>query len=159
MTLRRLKVVAMIVPIVAVLVLEVVRYFVIGPVPIAKRILMDVVSIAGILVFTLFIFRFVEGMQERLRRQNEELLAMTEELHAGQDELLQAKIERLGAGTRWMSRADTAGEEILVLEGTLLYGEVACPPLTWLRMPAGQQQAMVSPGGCRYWVKRGHLVP
>lgn len=68
-------------------------------------------------------------------------------------------IERLGAGTRWMSRADTAGEEILVLEGTLLYGEVACPPLTWLRMPAGQQQAMVSPGGCRYWVKRGHLVP
>ncbi|HEU4522078.1 MAG TPA: GAF domain-containing sensor histidine kinase [Thermoanaerobaculia bacterium] len=76
MTLRKLRVVAMIVPIAAVLVLEVVRYFVIGPVPIGKRLLMDVVSIAGILVFTTIIFRFIDEMQTRLRRQNEELLAL-----------------------------------------------------------------------------------
>ncbi|HUP45829.1 MAG TPA: GAF domain-containing sensor histidine kinase [Thermoanaerobaculia bacterium] len=76
MTLKQLKLVATIVPIVAVLVLEVVRYYVIGPVPIGKRLLMDAVSIAGILVFSTIIFRFIDVMQSRLRRQNAELLAL-----------------------------------------------------------------------------------
>lgn len=76
MTLKQLKFVAMVVPIAAVLVLEVVRYMVMGPVPMGKRILMDVVSISGILLFTTIMFRFIDAMQQRLRRQNEELLAL-----------------------------------------------------------------------------------
>ena len=76
MTLRQLKLIATLVPIVAVFLLEVVRYFVMGPVPIGKRLLMDAVSVAGILVFSMIIFRFIDAMQSRLRRQNEELLAL-----------------------------------------------------------------------------------
>ena len=76
MTLRQLKLIATIVPIAAVFLLEVVRYFVMGPVPIGKRLLMDAVSVAGILVFSMIIFRFIDAMQARLRRQNEELLAL-----------------------------------------------------------------------------------
>ena len=76
MTLNRLKLVAIVVPIVAVVVLEVVRYYLLGPMPVGKRVLLDVVSAAGIILFSLFIFRFVEGMQNRLHRQNEELIAL-----------------------------------------------------------------------------------
>lgn len=76
MTLRQIKLVATFVPIAAVFVLEIVRYFVIGPVPLEKRLVLDAVAITGIVVFSMFIFRFVGGMQDRLRRQNEELLAL-----------------------------------------------------------------------------------
>lgn len=76
MTLRQLRLIATIVPIAAVFLLEVVRYFVMGPVPIGKRLLMDAVSVAGILAFSMILFRFVDTMQTRLRRQNEELLAL-----------------------------------------------------------------------------------
>ena len=76
MTLNRLKFVAIIVPIVAVVVLEVVRYHVMGPVPVVKRVLLDVVSVGGIIVFATLIFRFIEGVQNRLHRQNEELIAL-----------------------------------------------------------------------------------
>lgn len=76
MTLRQLRLIATIVPIAAVFLLEVVRYFVMGPVPVGKRLLMDAVSVAGILVFSMIIFRFIDAMQARLRRQNEELLAL-----------------------------------------------------------------------------------
>lgn len=76
MPLKQLKVIATVVPIVAVFVLEVVRYFVMGHVPIGKRLLLDAVSVMGILFFSMVIFRYVDATQERLRRQNEELLAL-----------------------------------------------------------------------------------
>lgn len=66
-------------------------------------------------------------------------------------------IEQLEPGNAWRDRDDTGGEEILVLEGTLEYGSTSCPPLTWLRIPSGLQQPMVTTTGCRFWVKRGHL--
>src|SRR5688500_10334967 len=78
MTLKHLKLIATIVPIAAVFILEIVRYFVMGQVPIGKRLLLDAVSVAGIIVFSMVIFRFIDAMQERLRRQNEELLALHE---------------------------------------------------------------------------------
>src|SRR5688500_14793172 len=76
MTLKQLKLVATIVPIVAVFILEVVRYFVMGPVPIVKRLMLDAVSVAAVLAFSMIIFRFIDAMQQRLQRQNEELLAL-----------------------------------------------------------------------------------
>lgn len=66
-------------------------------------------------------------------------------------------LECLRAGTTWPDRVAAGGEEILVLEGDLRYGDTPCAPLTWLRIPPGQEGALSSAGGCRYWVKRGHL--
>lgn len=65
--------------------------------------------------------------------------------------------ERLEPGAHWDARRPQGGEEILVLEGVLDYGSTACGPMTWLRIPNGQEQPMRSAGGCRIWVKRGHL--
>ncbi|MGZ7033397.1 MAG: GAF domain-containing protein [Thermoanaerobaculia bacterium] len=76
MTLRQLKIVATAVPILAVVALEVVRHFVIGDPAMGDRIILDLVALSGIVVFSMFIFRFVDGMQARLRHQNEELLAL-----------------------------------------------------------------------------------
>lgn len=66
-------------------------------------------------------------------------------------------IEMMEPGTRWEQRSADGGEEILVLEGDLMYGDTACLPLCWLRMPADSVRSMSTRGGCRYWVKRGHL--
>jgi len=76
MTLRRLRLIAIFIPIVGVLVLEVVRAIVLGPVSWEKRLLLDLLYVGAIVIFTVVIFRFVEEMQERLRRQNRELLAL-----------------------------------------------------------------------------------
>lgn len=76
MTLKRLRLIAIILPIVGVLALEIARYFVIGLVSWEKRIILDVLYVGSIVIFAAVIFRFVEQMQERLRRQNRELLAL-----------------------------------------------------------------------------------
>ena len=69
----------------------------------------------------------------------------------------QVAIETLEPGARWLERGRLGGEEILVLEGDLLYGDEECSAGTWLRFPPGQERGLVSKGGCRLWVKRGHL--
>lgn len=66
-------------------------------------------------------------------------------------------IEYLEAGAWWRDRSVAGGEEILVLDGMLSYGATLCLPFTWLRIPAGREQAISTGDGCRYWVKRGHL--
>ncbi|HEY3055297.1 MAG TPA: GAF domain-containing sensor histidine kinase [Thermoanaerobaculia bacterium] len=78
MTLRQLKVIATTVPILAVIVLELVRYLVVGSLPLSYRIVLDAVAVSGIVIFSMLIFRFVDQMQSRLKRQNEELLALHE---------------------------------------------------------------------------------
>ena len=78
MTLQRLKVIGVLAPVVAVIALEIARYMVLGEISWKQRIVMDTVSVAGIVFFSLFIFRFVDKMQERLKRQNRELLALHE---------------------------------------------------------------------------------
>ena len=66
-------------------------------------------------------------------------------------------LEFLQAGATWRDRGPLGGEEILVLDGTLLYGERECRRRTWLRFPAGAELPIGSPEGCRLWTKRGHL--
>jgi signal transduction histidine kinase len=78
MTLRRLKLLAILLPIAGVIVLEVVRFVAIGVVSWEKRLLLDAVYMAVIVVFAVVIFRFIEQMQHRLERQNAELLALHE---------------------------------------------------------------------------------
>jgi signal transduction histidine kinase len=57
-------------------VLEAVRFAVVGTVSWQKRVTLDLVFVAAIVVFSIVIFQFVDQMQTRLKRQNEELLAL-----------------------------------------------------------------------------------
>lgn len=75
---------------------------------------------------------------------------------AGQESVA---IETLQEGAVWGNRTACGGEEILVLEGSLRYGEHRCPPWTWLRIPGGAEQSLRAESATRYWVKRGHLPP
>jgi len=76
MTLRRLRLIAALTPILAVVVLDLARYLVVGNVAWQQRLLLDVVAVAAIVLFTAIIFRFVGDMHGRLQRQNQELLAL-----------------------------------------------------------------------------------
>ncbi|HEX7418346.1 MAG TPA: GAF domain-containing sensor histidine kinase [Thermoanaerobaculia bacterium] len=76
MTLRKLKLIATIVPIAALVALELARYVMIGEMPVRYRFVLDAVALSGIIVFSMVIFRFVGSLQAQLRRQNNELLAL-----------------------------------------------------------------------------------
>jgi signal transduction histidine kinase len=76
MTLRQLKIIATVAALAAVIVLEAIRDLMIGVLPLGYRIALDAVALSGIVVFSMVIFRFVDRMQNQLRRQNEELLAL-----------------------------------------------------------------------------------
>ncbi|MFP5246714.1 MAG: GAF domain-containing protein [Thermoanaerobaculia bacterium] len=76
MTLRRLKLIAILLPILGVIGLEIGRYFIIGLMSWQQRLLLDLLYVGAVVIFGAVIFRFIEQMQERLRRQNRELLAL-----------------------------------------------------------------------------------
>lgn len=76
MTLKRLKFLAIVLPIAGVVVLETVRFIMVGSVSWEKRLALDLVFVVAIVLFSAVIFRFVDEMQARLKRQNEELLAL-----------------------------------------------------------------------------------
>ncbi len=76
MPLRRLKLVATIAPIAAVISLEVSREMLLGPLPLIKHLQFSLVVVTSIVIFSTVIFRYVAGMQRRLQRQYEELLAL-----------------------------------------------------------------------------------
>lgn len=76
MTLKHLKLIATVTPVVALIALETARYYVIGDLSLWQRLVLDGVAVAGIIVFSAVIFRFVGRMQEGLERRNRELLAL-----------------------------------------------------------------------------------
>ena len=76
MTLRRLKVISIALPIAAVFVLEIARYLIVGRMSWQQRIALDLLFVIAIVIFGAVIFRYIEQMQEQLKRQNEELLAL-----------------------------------------------------------------------------------
>ena len=76
MTLRRLRAIAIIIPVAGVVALELARYAIIGAVSWQQRIVLDLLYVAAIIVFAAVIFRYIGRMQSRLERQNEELLAL-----------------------------------------------------------------------------------
>jgi len=76
MTLKHLKLIATVTPVVALVALEVARYLVIGKVSLWQRLTLDAVAVAGIVVFSAIIFRFVGRLHEGLERRNRELLAL-----------------------------------------------------------------------------------
>ena len=76
MTLKRLRAIAILIPVAGVVALEIARTLMIGAVSWVTRLALDVLFVAAIVVFSLVIFRFVGQVQERLHRQNQELLAL-----------------------------------------------------------------------------------
>jgi signal transduction histidine kinase len=76
MTLNRLRAISILIPIAGVLLLELVRYAMIGTVSWEQRIVLDLLYIVAIVAFAAVIFRYVARMQGQLRRRNEELLAL-----------------------------------------------------------------------------------
>jgi signal transduction histidine kinase len=76
MTLKRLKAIGILIPIAGVFVLELARAAILGAVSWEKRLALDLLYVAAIIVFAAVMFRFVDEMQERLQRQNNELLAL-----------------------------------------------------------------------------------
>ena len=76
MTLRRLRLIAVILPVAGLVALESARYVLVGAVSWESRLVLDFLFVGAILAFSWVMFHFVEQMQERLRRQNRELLAL-----------------------------------------------------------------------------------
>lgn len=64
---------------------------------------------------------------------------------------------RLAPGVSVPEHTHEAGEEFLVLEGTLTDEHGHYPKGTWVRQPAGSSHQPYSDGGCLLYVKTGHL--
>jgi signal transduction histidine kinase len=76
MTLKRLKLIATLIPIVVIVLIEVTRTLILGKLFLWQRLLLDGIAVAGIVVFSAVIFRFVGRIQDRLEHRNRELLAL-----------------------------------------------------------------------------------
>jgi len=76
MVVSRLKWSALVAPIAAILVLEVVRVLTLGPVSIYRRLALDGAVAIVFIVFGLIAVRTIGGVHERVRRQNRELMAL-----------------------------------------------------------------------------------
>jgi len=76
MTLGRIKLIAILAPVAAVILLEIARTSIIGDLPTGKRLALDAAAVVVFILFAIIMFRFIGGIQQRLERQNEELLAL-----------------------------------------------------------------------------------
>ena len=74
-----------------------------------------------------------------------------------QDDREEVRLERWAPGAR-ISLPVPAGAELLVLEGGFEEGGETFAVQSWLRLPSGSAlRAAAGPGGCRIWLKTGHL--
>ena len=78
------------------------------------------------------------------------------ELFSGSDGE-EVSLERLDAGAKLPRIRNTAGEEILVIEGDVHDETGDYPAGAWIRSPPGYSHALGSTAGAIYWAKRGHL--
>ena len=68
-------------------------------------------------------------------------------------------IVRYAPGSAFASHTHGAGEEILVLDGTLMDEHGSYGPGTYIKNPVGSSHAPSSPEGCTLFVKLRHLDP
>ena len=76
MNLKRLRLLAATAPLAIVIILELVRFLTIGSVDVVTRVSLDGVVVATFAVFGLVMVRIISNMQDQLKRQNRELLAL-----------------------------------------------------------------------------------
>ncbi len=67
-------------------------------------------------------------------------------------------IERLAAGSSGARTLHGGGEELLVLDGSLVLDGEAYPKGSWLRDPGGSECEIASEQGCTLLVTTGHLA-
>jgi anti-sigma factor ChrR (cupin superfamily) len=67
-------------------------------------------------------------------------------------------MEKLAAGFSAAQELHPGGEELLVLEGSLIVGSETYPKGSWLREPGGGAWDIGSEGGCTLLVTTGHLA-
>jgi anti-sigma factor ChrR (cupin superfamily) len=77
-------------------------------------------------------------------------------LHRFADETV--ALYRLAVGARTPARRLPGGEEFFVLGGACRDANGSYAKGDWVRTPIGEATALVSDGGCRLYVKRGHLL-
>jgi anti-sigma factor ChrR (cupin superfamily) len=65
---------------------------------------------------------------------------------------------RMIPGAALPARDLPGGEEFFVVDGSCRDDNGTYAPGTWVRSPIGKAQSLVSDGGCRLLVKRGHLL-
>ncbi|MEK9755036.1 MAG: cupin domain-containing protein, partial [Rhodospirillaceae bacterium] len=63
----------------------------------------------------------------------------------------------LGAPAPAIIHDHPGGEEIFVVEGSLIDEHGRYPEGTWLRAPSGSVHSPYTDEGCVLWVKSGHL--
>ncbi len=68
-----------------------------------------------------------------------------------------AALYRLAAGAALPARDLLGGEEFFVLDGSCRDDQGSYGEASWVRTPIGEAPALHSDGGCRLYVKRGHL--
>jgi signal transduction histidine kinase len=76
MTLKQLKLIATVIPIVVIVFIEVTRMLILDDLLLWHRLLLDAIVVTGIVVFSAVIFRVVNRIQDRLEHRNRELLAL-----------------------------------------------------------------------------------
>ena len=69
------------------------------------------------------------------------------------------RIPILAHGAHWRFGPAEGGVEMFLLAGAAVIDGASCASGTWLRAPAGEAVLVVSEGGCRAFVKTGHLAP
>ena len=63
----------------------------------------------------------------------------------------------IASGSTCPVTSDPAGTEILIVSGSVHYGDERLPAESWLRFPANQAAELTAQTECVLWVKRGHL--
>jgi hypothetical protein len=73
------------------------------------------------------------------------------------DDYEKVKHIRLSGNTLWQSDA-TDGNEVLVLNGSIMHNQVQLSKHDWLRLPVGQKlHLQASSEGATMWIKTGNL--
>jgi hypothetical protein len=63
----------------------------------------------------------------------------------------------IASGSTYPVRSDPGGTEILVVSGSIRYGDEQLPAESWLRFPAAQAADLFASADTVLWMKRGHL--
>jgi signal transduction histidine kinase len=120
MTLRQLKIIAVIIPIVVTIAIEVTRTMILGSVLLWQRLLLDSMTVAGLFAFSAVIFRVLGKIQERLEMRNRELLALhSAGLHVASELSLEIVLNKVVEQARNLIGAKYGALSVIDREGNI----------------------------------------
>jgi signal transduction histidine kinase len=120
MTLKQLKLIALIIPFVVMVSIEVTRTMILGNVELWKRLLLDSMTVAGLFAFSTVIFRVLGKFQERLEQRNRELLALhSAGLHVASELSLEIVLNKVVEQARNLIGAKYGALSVIDREGNI----------------------------------------